>query len=60
MQVLVIGDKRFSNTGATRPIILSTKKLEPEPGDMLRDRNIVFKRAVEQAEARIRKRVLVK
>lgn len=31
-------------------ISLSTKQLEPEPGDMLKDKNIVFDRAEEMAE----------
>jgi len=31
-------------------ISLSTKQLEPEPGDMLKDKNIVFAKAEEMAE----------
>jgi small subunit ribosomal protein S1 len=32
-------------------VSLSTKKLEPSPGDMLRDPRLVFERADEMAEA---------
>ena len=32
-------------------VTLSTKKLEPSPGDMLRDRQLVFDRAEEMAGA---------
>jgi hypothetical protein len=37
-------------------VTLSTKKLEPTPGDMLRDPQLVFEKAEEMAEA-FRKRV---
>ena len=37
-------------------VTLSTKKLEPTPGDMLRDPQLVFEKAEEMAEA-FKKRV---
>lgn len=37
-------------------VTLSTKKLEPTPGDMLRDPQMVFEKAEEMAQA-FRKRV---
>jgi len=40
-------------------ISLSTKQLEPEPGDMLKDKDIVFNRAEEMAE-KYRQKLLIK
>ena len=39
-------------------ISLSTKQLEPEPGDMLKDKDIVFNRAEEMAE-KYRQKLLI-
>jgi hypothetical protein len=44
MQVLVL------NVDNKRGIMLSTKRLEPKPGDMLRDPKLVFERGEEMAE----------